>query len=436
VDKDFAQCNVRTCRKKYKTNNGSLEGLKKHLKIDHSVQSQSLTVGKKREQESSEDVEPEIKKSKINNWIESQTPYDKNSKKQKKFNEAVQGLFTQDLLPFSVVKGEGFKKLIKSIPNGNRLHIYNRSTYSKWISEKYTEVLTKVKDIILQQKKDLKSCCFTTDMWTSRSNHTYICLTVHFIDLEWKLHRWTPFIRHFPLSHTGANIEAKLEDFMSELDLHTDEMKLFCTIDGGANIRLAVELSQLTEFPCVNHCLHLVVMDSIKDTPGMQKATDICKSLAQWVHHASKASTELENACEKIKLNHKKLVQSVPTCWNSTFDCLQSVLHLKPAFEELSKESDQWRQKCPSLTEWKMIEGTSKLLAPFKVSTEIWSSEEIPTIHTIHRLFLMHDHLDNFLLFSGSNLHGKAFARSLKKIFKKGSQTLSVQTKLLFWEIF
>jgi hypothetical protein len=36
-----------------------------------------------------------------------------------------------------------------------------------------------MKDIILQQKKDLnQSFCFTTDMWTSQSNYAYISLTV------------------------------------------------------------------------------------------------------------------------------------------------------------------------------------------------------------------------------------------------------------------
>ena len=73
-------------------------------------------------------------------------------------------------------------------------------------SVKADEISKDITDIIETVKDDLYSVAFTTDLWTSRALHSFICLTVHFIDKNWKLHRYTPYIKPFPGRHTGVNI--------------------------------------------------------------------------------------------------------------------------------------------------------------------------------------------------------------------------------------
>ena len=61
-------------------------------------------------------------------------------------------------------------------------------------------------------RKSLKGCrvCLTMDTWTSIQNLNYMCLTFHFIDDAWKLHKR---ILNFCLveDHKGETIGRKIE---------------------------------------------------------------------------------------------------------------------------------------------------------------------------------------------------------------------------------
>ena len=78
---------------------------------------------------------------------------------------------------------------------------------------KATQIKQEIIDIVSTVKADLNCAGFTTDMWTSASGDPFMSLTLHFIDKNWRLHRWTPYIAPFPASHTGKNISLGLDFF-------------------------------------------------------------------------------------------------------------------------------------------------------------------------------------------------------------------------------
>ena len=102
-----------------------------------------------------------------------------------------------------VVGRPSFIALMKTA--NKRINLKSPQTYSRMVQVKGEEVLDDIASIISTVKKsgDLKSVAFTTDVWTSRAMDPYMCLTIHFIDKNWHLHRWTPFVKPFPDSHTG-----------------------------------------------------------------------------------------------------------------------------------------------------------------------------------------------------------------------------------------
>jgi hypothetical protein len=57
--------------------------------------------------------------------------------------------------------------------------------------------------------------CLTIDCWTSIENLNYMCITAHFIDSEWNLHKR---ILNFCLihNHKGETIGVKIESCMHE----------------------------------------------------------------------------------------------------------------------------------------------------------------------------------------------------------------------------
>ena len=112
------------------------------------------------------------------------------------FDDALIEFAAEAKVPFSVFGSESFKKLIKVANKG--IVVKHRTTYSRMIASKAKKVLQDVQDVIVSLKDSIVSVSFTTDIWTSRAGDSYIFFTVQFIDNQWKLHRWTPYVRNFP----------------------------------------------------------------------------------------------------------------------------------------------------------------------------------------------------------------------------------------------
>ena len=99
--------------------------------------------------------------------------------------------------------------------------------------------------LFVQEKKKLHalltSQCqrvsLTTDTWTSIQNVSYLCLTAHFIDSGWNLHKR---ILNFCVvkSHKGINIGNAIDFCMDEWGLN----KVMCiTVDNASSNDTAVQ---------------------------------------------------------------------------------------------------------------------------------------------------------------------------------------------------
>ena len=86
---------------------------------------------------------------------------------------------------FATVEENGFRRMMsKANPN---FVSFSCSTAKRELLSMYVGDRDKVKDMLL---KVLGRICLTTDNW--KSNHTYqyyICITTHFVDRAWKLHK-------------------------------------------------------------------------------------------------------------------------------------------------------------------------------------------------------------------------------------------------------
>ena len=191
------------------------------------------------------------------------------------------------------------------------------------------------------------------------------------------------------LCQERANIEAELSEMVGGFKL-PEEIPIYAVNDNAANAKLAITLSSMLEYLCNNHTLQLAIGDTFKAAPGMQSAVNICKKIATFAHKSTVGEDMLEAKCVEIGCKYKKLIQSVETRWNSEYDCIKSVSHLKNAIINLSY----------SLTalQWETLEQACNLLKDFKVTTEIWSLEKEPSINTVvERLFLMNSNLKSFI---------------------------------------
>jgi len=89
-----------------------------------------------------------------------------------------------DKLPFKFVEGEGFHDFMKTVES--RFKIPSRYTVMKNCMKIFISDKEKLRAMFLTTWARV---CLTTDTWTSVHNLNYICVTCHFIDGDWNLHK-------------------------------------------------------------------------------------------------------------------------------------------------------------------------------------------------------------------------------------------------------
>ncbi|XP_065642554.1 E3 SUMO-protein ligase ZBED1-like [Hydra vulgaris] len=313
---DGADC--KACKKSLKTKDGNTSGLHRHLEKKHSHD----YVEYSEKTDDSLLPPPKKKQRTMVEMLETKSKYDKVNSIQKQFDSAMLDYFCIDLASFSAVEGICFKKLF-DIANP-KLSLHRRTTYSRKLSIRSREVQAGMKSIITEITPNLKSAAFTSDLWTSRAQDSYISWTFHAIDENWRLHHWTPHVQQFPGRHTGILIDGKLDSFLEELNLPAD-LPMYCVNDQARNMKLAVKLSKrLDQYLCNNHILQCEVRDSFGMTAGIDDVLQTCKDLASLTHHLTVAAELLESESDAQGINFRQLRQFVDARWNSDLDCMAS----------------------------------------------------------------------------------------------------------------
>ena len=102
---------------------------------------------------------------------------------QEKWDKAVVDFCAKTHTSFTKVSSEPWNELISLLfTPKKRVELKSRITISRHVEKRATELLVKITKVIRLQVPHLKCVAFTTDIWTSRGNDSYISLTVHFID--------------------------------------------------------------------------------------------------------------------------------------------------------------------------------------------------------------------------------------------------------------
>ena len=111
-----------------------------------------------------------------------------------------------DELPFKFVEGGGFNKLMYAACP--RFKMPSRWTISRDCHNIFVPERLKLKKFM---KEHCQRISITTDSWTSAQRINYMCVTAHFIDDTWILHK--KIISFIPVtSHRGKYLAKALEN--------------------------------------------------------------------------------------------------------------------------------------------------------------------------------------------------------------------------------
>jgi hypothetical protein len=171
---------------------------------------------------------------------------------------------------------------------------------------------------------------------------------------------------------------------------------------------------------CFLHTLQLVIKDCILEQKIIKDIIAICWQIVTHFSHSALANTKLSQLQEQNNLPKHKLIENVPTRWNSVFLMLERILEQKKAIVVYCSESST----LPSLdaNKWNLIAKLCLLLKVFHNTTirlserESLVSDILPQIQFL-KLFI--DRIMNDPKFSGFGSTISAMKETMERRFKR-----------------
>ncbi|KAK3918353.1 E3 SUMO-protein ligase ZBED1 [Frankliniella fusca] len=172
-------------------------------------------------------------------------------------------------MPLSLVEKEGFIRLCHALRPGYKPPGRKALTHN-YIPKLYLGT----KEAIEQKLAAAKWIALSSDTWTSVADDSYVGLSAHFIDNQWKLFAFTLNCRAFHEDHTGINLKEWFIDTLKDWNIKLPKV-VSISIDNGDNIRLAVDLLGKPSMRCFGHTLQTGVtdIDGLKSVSQLKKAS-------------------------------------------------------------------------------------------------------------------------------------------------------------------
>ena len=166
----------------------------------------------------------------------------------------------------------------------------------------------------------------TTDAWTSRANHSYVTLTVHYINGKWELCYHVLSTAEFSVDHTAVNLANGIEECLSRWNLSPEYISAIVT-DNAANIVASVRSLEFQHLGCFNHTLQLVVQKAVNSSE-MATALGRARRLVRHFHQSVKSTQTLRQKQKDLKHAENKLIQVITMpCTYSTISFTHSLIH-------------------------------------------------------------------------------------------------------------
>ncbi|KAG2712806.1 hypothetical protein I3760_04G143400 [Carya illinoinensis] len=288
---------------------------------------------------------------------------------------AIAEMIICDELPFRIVEAQGFRKVCRSLEP--RFQVPSRTTAARDCIKLFKMEKEKLRKIF----KTVGRVSLTTDTWTSIQNLNYMCLTAHFIDSSWKLHKRILNFCMIP-NHKGETIGKCVDSCLQDWGIE----KIFTvTVDNASSNDVAIEYlrkfvgghlfeGKYIHIKCCAHIMNLIVNDGLRDCDD---SITRVRNAVRYVRSSPARMEKFKKCIEKEKIDCTKLVcLDVSTRWNSTYLMLEVAETYKKPFFRLEKDDDSFVRYCrsvnlgpPNSNDWERVRVLIKFLKIFYDAT-------------------------------------------------------------------
>jgi len=206
-------------------------------------------------------------------------------------------------------------------------------------------------------------------------------MTVHFIDDEWKPKSYTLSTQLMIERHTAGNLSDAMVKIFKKWEI--SEKILAVVTDNAANVlnavRDTIEIQEQDGLTCAAHTLQLVVNGAL----ASQEIQEICEKAGKLVghfRHSNIATTALQSKQAQLNMKPLKLIQSVRTRWNSTFEMLEKLIANRLPISNVLADRNvttftMARKLEITEIQWAHMEELVNLLRPLQMATTVFCGE-------------------------------------------------------------
>jgi hypothetical protein len=243
-----------------------------------------------------------------------------------------------------------------------------------------------IAEVVIQ--KILKDVPFsiTSDGWTSRRQHSYTAITVHWINSNWELKSCALGCQ--PKEGPGSAKQHKVDIDTTLVRFNLQYSNFVASVtDTESTMNLYGNLLEddrrgcVEWVGCVDHVLELTTGLAFEDTEFSDNTMLKCRGLVGFFHKSSKATKALHDAQKSMEiLQPLNVIGDVCTRWWSTFQMTERLLKLKAPIDFLQNNGNQIpRNHRLNDANWKIVKDLVDLLKPFMLAQKLLEGEKFTT---------------------------------------------------------
>ena len=258
------------------------------------------------------------------------------------------------------------------------------NTVKKYLKLEYVHE----KQALRSELQGQAAVAITCDTWTSSAKQGYLTATCHYITEHWILKHTVLSTNRIIGRHTGEHIYDCLASI--EQDYGVDTRIAGLTSDNASNMKSAASRQKFNtcdnaHVQCFAHTLQLAVEEGLKKQEVIERAAEACRKLIGHFNRSTLASDELEAYQQRQGQKPLKLIQDVPTRWNSLYLMFERIEKLRSGLyhvlhdKKITKTTECEVLEIPGHI-WALIEVLLPTLRPLVDATEALSAEEYPSV--------------------------------------------------------
>ena len=227
------------------------------------------------------------------------------------------------------------------------------------------------KEIIAEE-----SVAIAADLWSSDAKQTYLGVTAHYIDRDWKLHSVDLCCRLMQRSHGAEDLQRELEEICQEFNIL--QPSCLVTDNEATNNSLGNNIS-IPWIGCFAHLVNLIVK-TIEDIPSIK---NLLSKISSLVEHFNKSNQHVEKLLDLQRWNwtQKRLQNDIKTRWSSLLIKLKRIVELKEEISDLQRRNiiSNYLEDL----DWRLCEALVFILTSFYETQTIIEGTEYVTISLV-----------------------------------------------------